>query len=61
MALDQKQLTMVQWKAQQIARDKLSHAVMDALVKYRRLAERTWLEAFFWGFFIPGGGQFLLA
>ena len=60
MALGQKQLTMAQWKAQQIAQDKSSHAVMDALIKYRRLAERTWVEAFLWGFFIPGGGQFLL-
>ena len=60
MALDQKRIEMIRWKARQIVQSGKSHLLTDKLMEYSTLAERTWPEVFLWGFFLPGGGFFIL-
>lgn len=60
MVIPAKQQDLLIWKAQNTARNQTSAAVMDSLLEYKNLAEKTGLETFLWGFFIPGGGQFFL-
>ena len=60
MALTAEQSDFLIWRAKEIARTQTSSALMQSILDYRNLANKTGVEAFLWGFFIHGAGHFYL-
>ena len=60
MAITTEQSDLLIWKAKEIARTKTSSALMKSILDYKKLANKTGIEAFLWGFFIHGAGHFYL-
>ena len=60
MAITAEQSDLLIWKAKEIARTQTSSALMQSILDYKNLANKTGVEAFLWGLFIHGAGHFYL-